>query len=69
MVDKLKNFESSHQDFGSKNRSISISSLQPSDLARIRNNQRRSRARRKEYTADLEKRLHQCERRGIEATA
>ena len=35
---------------------------------RIRNNQRRSRARRKEYVEDLEQRLRQFERHGVEAT-
>lgn len=35
---------------------------------RIRNNQRRSRARRKEYIEDLEQRVRRFERQGIEAT-
>lgn len=35
---------------------------------RIRNNQRRSRARRKEYIDDLEQRLRRFERQGVEAT-
>lgn len=38
------------------------------DLARVRNNQRRSRARRKEYLRDVEERLRDFERRGIEAS-
>lgn len=37
--------------------------------ARIRDNQRRSRARRKEYIQELEARLRQSELRGIEASA
>lgn len=36
--------------------------------ARIRENQRRSRARRKEYVEGMEKRLAELERRGVEAT-
>lgn len=36
--------------------------------ARIRENQRRSRARRKEYVEGMEKRLGELERRGVEAT-
>jgi len=39
------------------------------NLARIRDNQRRSRARRKEYLQELEARLRQCELQGIEASA
>lgn len=39
-----------------------------SNLARIRENQRRSRARRKEYLHSLEQRLRQCELQGIEAS-
>ncbi|KAH8678703.1 hypothetical protein BGZ60DRAFT_525451 [Tricladium varicosporioides] len=39
------------------------------NLARIRDNQRRSRARRKEYLQELETRLRQCELQGIEASA
>lgn len=35
---------------------------------RIRNNQRRSRARRKEYIEDLEQRIRRFERQGVEAT-
>ncbi|KAF2703562.1 hypothetical protein K504DRAFT_463295 [Pleomassaria siparia CBS 279.74] len=38
------------------------------NLARIRNNQRRSRARRKEYLQELEAKLHSCEQLGIEAS-
>ncbi|EME78611.1 uncharacterized protein MYCFIDRAFT_167957 [Pseudocercospora fijiensis CIRAD86] len=40
----------------------------PSDLARIRENQRRSRARRKEYLQDLERKWRRCEKFGIEAS-
>ncbi|WEW56858.1 hypothetical protein PRK78_002313 [Emydomyces testavorans] len=45
--------------------------LQPdhaSKSARIRDNQRRSRARRKEYIQDLERRLQKFEKLGVEAT-
>ncbi|KAH7318249.1 hypothetical protein B0I35DRAFT_478773 [Stachybotrys elegans] len=35
---------------------------------RIRDNQRRSRARRKEYLEDLQRKIHEYERRGVEAT-
>ncbi|KAJ2907378.1 uncharacterized protein MKZ38_003235 [Zalerion maritima] len=38
------------------------------NLARIRDNQRRSRARRKEYLQDLEQKLRMCELQGIEAS-
>ncbi|KAJ6779843.1 hypothetical protein PWT90_00839 [Aphanocladium album] len=41
---------------------------QKANLARIRDNQRRSRARRREYLQDLEQRLRLCELQGIEAT-
>ncbi|KXT13865.1 hypothetical protein AC579_6903 [Pseudocercospora musae] len=40
-----------------------------SDLARIRDNQRRSRARRKEYLQELETKWRRCEQVGIEASA
>ena len=36
--------------------------------ARIRDNQRRSRARRKEYLEDMQKKLHEYERQGVQAT-
>ncbi|OBT71419.1 hypothetical protein VF21_09805 [Pseudogymnoascus sp. 05NY08] len=39
------------------------------NLARIRDNQRRSRARRKEYLQELEGRLRQCELTGVEASS
>ncbi|KAF1948892.1 hypothetical protein CC80DRAFT_520875 [Byssothecium circinans] len=39
------------------------------NLARIRDNQRRSRARRKEYLNELETKLRNCEQMGIEASA
>ncbi|KAJ6444409.1 kyphoscoliosis peptidase [Purpureocillium lavendulum] len=42
---------------------------QKANLARIRDNQRRSRARRKEYLQELEQRLRACELQGIEASA
>ncbi|KAG5981170.1 hypothetical protein E4U55_003230 [Claviceps digitariae] len=44
-------------------------SAQRANLARIRDNQRRSRARRREYLQELEQRLRACELQGIEATA
>lgn len=39
------------------------------NLARVRDNQRRSRARRKEYLNDLESKYRNCEQVGIEASA
>ncbi|KAG9232366.1 hypothetical protein BJ875DRAFT_443215 [Amylocarpus encephaloides] len=39
-----------------------------SNLARIRDNQRRSRARRREYLTELESKLRQCEHLGVEAS-
>ncbi|KAF2728300.1 hypothetical protein EJ04DRAFT_528751 [Polyplosphaeria fusca] len=39
------------------------------NLARIRDNQRRSRARRKEYLQELEAKLRGCEQMGVEASA
>ncbi|KAF2845507.1 hypothetical protein T440DRAFT_511575 [Plenodomus tracheiphilus IPT5] len=39
------------------------------NLARIRDNQRRSRARRKEYLLELEAKLRSCEQVGIEASS
>lgn len=39
------------------------------NLARVRDNQRRSRARRKEYLQELEARLRQCELQGVEASS
>lgn len=39
------------------------------NLVRIRDNQRRSRARRKEYLSELESKLSHCERVGVEASA
>ncbi|CBX93644.1 hypothetical protein IAQ61_003535 [Plenodomus lingam] len=39
------------------------------NLARIRDNQRRSRARRKEYLQELEAKLRSCEQAGIEASS
>ncbi|KAF2083285.1 hypothetical protein K490DRAFT_18352, partial [Saccharata proteae CBS 121410] len=37
--------------------------------ARIRDNQRRSRARRKEYLQELETKYRNCEQKGVEASA
>ena len=42
---------------------------QKANLARIRDNQRRSRARKREYLQELEQRLRLCELQGIEASA
>ncbi|KAG6028695.1 hypothetical protein E4U41_000610 [Claviceps citrina] len=42
---------------------------QKANLARIRDNQRRSRARRREYLQELEQRLRACELQGVEASA
>ncbi|KAK3985972.1 hypothetical protein QBC44DRAFT_297851 [Cladorrhinum sp. PSN332] len=39
------------------------------NLARIRDNQRRSRARKKEYVDELEQRIRDFEQRGVQATA
>ncbi|PVH82097.1 hypothetical protein DL98DRAFT_147171 [Cadophora sp. DSE1049] len=44
-------------------------SSEKANLARIRDNQRRSRARRKEYLQELESRLRQCELQGVEASS
>lgn len=44
------------------------SAQEKANLARIRDNQRRSRARRKEYLQELENRVRQCELQGIEAS-
>ncbi|PVH81147.1 hypothetical protein DL98DRAFT_531600 [Cadophora sp. DSE1049] len=35
------------------------------NLIRVRNNQRRSRARRREYVAELERKIHECEAEGV----
>ncbi|KAF2268845.1 hypothetical protein CC78DRAFT_529818 [Lojkania enalia] len=43
--------------------------MKAQNLARIRDNQRRSRARRKEYLQELEAKLRNCEQMGIEASA
>src|SRR5271156_576324 len=50
---------------------LMLTSLQKQDdfLSRNREIQRRSRARRKDYIADLEKRVWQYQREGIKATA
>ncbi|KAL5329950.1 hypothetical protein ACEPPN_003470 [Leptodophora sp. 'Broadleaf-Isolate-01'] len=45
------------------------SSQEKANLARIRDNQRRSRARRKEYLQELESKLRQCELQGVEASS
>lgn len=39
-----------------------------SDLARIRENQRRSRARKKEYVNEIESKVRKCEDQGVEAS-
>ncbi|KAL9080780.1 MAG: hypothetical protein Q9157_000567 [Trypethelium eluteriae] len=39
------------------------------NLARVRDNQRRSRARRKEYLAELENKIRTCQQLGVQATA
>ncbi|KAK3712829.1 hypothetical protein LTR37_008920 [Vermiconidia calcicola] len=39
------------------------------ELSRVRENQRRSRARRKEYLQELENKYHECERTGATASA
>ncbi|KAI9821638.1 MAG: hypothetical protein M1827_002219 [Pycnora praestabilis] len=44
-------------------------STAPTSLARIRDNQRRSRARRKEYLQELEAKYRTCEQLGVKATA
>jgi hypothetical protein len=43
--------------------------VQKANLARIRDNQRRSRARRKEYLQELEAKYRACEQLGVEASA
>lgn len=43
--------------------------LQERERNRIRDNQRRSRARKKEYVQELEQRLRDCQLKGIEASA
>ncbi|KAF7509998.1 hypothetical protein GJ744_007312 [Endocarpon pusillum] len=42
--------------------------LDPERASRLRENKRRSRARQKEYTADLEQKLRQLQRDGVQAT-
>ncbi|OCK83432.1 hypothetical protein K432DRAFT_379524 [Lepidopterella palustris CBS 459.81] len=44
-------------------------SSKTTNLARIRDNQRRSRARRKEYLQEIETKLRHCEQMGVEASA
>ncbi|KAI9862013.1 MAG: hypothetical protein M1824_001758 [Vezdaea acicularis] len=46
-----------------------MSGSDKANLARIRDNQRRSRARRKEYLQELETRFRNCELMGVEASA
>ena len=46
-----------------------IDSQRTANLARIRDNQRRSRARRKEYLQELESKYRNCEQVGVEASA
>ncbi len=45
-----------------------LTSALGSDLARVRDNQRRSRARRKEYLQELESKLRKCEALGVQAS-
>lgn len=45
-----------------------MSGSDAANLARIRDNQRRSRARRKEYLQEIEGRLRECEQTGVEAS-
>ncbi|KAL7628923.1 hypothetical protein AAE478_000439 [Parahypoxylon ruwenzoriense] len=45
-----------------------MGSQNKANLTRVRDNQRRSRARRKEYVLELEKRLRLCELQGVEAS-
>jgi len=45
------------------------SSPKSANLARIRDNQRRSRARRKEYVQELEAKYRECEAKGVQASA
>ncbi|WPH04401.1 Hypothetical protein R9X50_00729200 [Acrodontium crateriforme] len=47
----------------------SNSGQRTANLARIRDNQRRSRARRKEYLQELEQKYRVCEQSGVEASA
>ncbi|KAF7596088.1 hypothetical protein BBP40_003350 [Aspergillus hancockii] len=49
-------------------RTVTVKTDQISSSQRIRDNQRRSRARRKEYIQDLEQRLHKFEVLGVQAT-
>ncbi|EXF78054.1 hypothetical protein CFIO01_07734 [Colletotrichum fioriniae PJ7] len=44
-------------------------STQEKERNRIRDNQRRSRARKKEYVQEIEQRLRQCQLQGVEASA
>ena len=44
---------------------LSRFNLQSAPLVRVRNNQRRSRARRREYIGELEEKLHTCEANGV----
>lgn len=52
----------------SNKQTIKVKTGQISSSQRIRDNQRRSRARRKEYIQDLEQRLHKFEALGVQAT-
>jgi hypothetical protein len=54
--------------WGVKSRGL-LTLQEKANLARIRDNQRRSRARRKEYLQELEARLRSCELLGIEASS
>ncbi|OJD40210.1 uncharacterized protein BKCO1_1000426 [Diplodia corticola] len=46
-----------------------LTRAQKDNLARIRDNQRRSRARRKEYLQELESKYRSCEQMGVQASA
>ncbi|KAF5863453.1 hypothetical protein ETB97_010084 [Aspergillus alliaceus] len=52
----------------SNKQTMTVKTDQISSSQRIRDNQRRSRARRKEYIQDLEQRLHKFEALGVQAT-
>ncbi|EGE78409.1 hypothetical protein BDDG_01346 [Blastomyces dermatitidis ATCC 18188] len=51
-----------------KNRNKDSNDATSADAIRIRDNQRRSRARRKEYQQDLERRVQKFEQQGVQAT-
>lgn len=53
---------------GSANTGLQAAGSTSASAIRIRENQRRSRARRKEYVEGMERRIQEYERRGVEAT-